>query len=197
MLRYHEHLSIKPKQLWWLLAVAVAAVIGGSWLLLPFITVACIYSLLRFSNSDIRIDDYFLLVGRKKMPLSWLDPASLGQPRNVWPWFWFSRRRVTCVPFWTKSAIGIGGKTSQGERVYVSLGTNDRDRLIGAILEGITRARQMPAAGQARSYVPVAVGPPGWFPDPWDPVRTFRWFDGFSWTGWTTPIPGNGMGVGR
>jgi hypothetical protein len=190
MLRYHEHLSIKPKQLWWLIAVAIAAVVGGSVILLVPIVIACVYSLLRFSGSDIKIDDFFLYVGRKKMPLVWLDPSSLGQPRNVWPWFWFSSRRMTCVPFWTKSAIGIKGKNNQGERVFVSLGTNDRDQLIGAILAGITRARLMPAAGQSRSYNPSPVGPQGWFPDPWDPVRSLRWFDGYSWTGWTSPLPG-------
>lgn len=191
MLHYYEHLSIRPRQLWWLLAVAVAVVIGGSIVLLPFVTIAWAYSLLRFSRSDIRIDDHFVFVGTKKMPLSWLDPSTLGQPRNVWPWFWFSRRRLTCVPFWTSTAVGLHGKNNRGERVYVSLGTNNRDELIAALIAGIARARSAPAAGQSTVWAPmVQTSQPGWFADPWDPVRSLRWFDGFTWTGWTSAQSG-------
>jgi Protein of unknown function (DUF2510) len=202
MLHYYEHLSIRPRQLWWMLAVGVAVVIAGSIFLLPVMVVAWSYSLLRFSRSDIRIDDHFVSVGTKKMPLSWFDPSTIGQPRNVWPWFWFSSRRLTCVPFWTKTGVGLKGKNNRGERVYLSLGTNHRDELIAALLTGISRARSAPAAGQSAAWgstygsawgsapgTQVATSQPGWFADPWDPVRTVRWFDGRSWTGWTAPQP--------
>ncbi len=234
--RYYEHLSIKPRQLWWLLGIAAVAIAGGVGILIPILLVSLIYSLLRFSKSDIRIDNQYLHVGKKYMPLAWLDPATLGQPRNIWPWFWFSKRRVACVPFWTKESLGIGGRDQGGKKVYVSLGTNDRDRLIGALLDAISFARN-PAAVQATQQpgyqqqgyaaqpgyaqpgyaqpgyaqpgyaqpgyvqpgyaqpgygqVPARplVGPPGWFADPWDPVRHVRWFDGYTWTGYRSPMP--------
>lgn len=186
MLHYYEHLSIRPRQLWWLLAVGVAVVIGGSIFLLPFVTIAWAYSLLRFSRADIRIDDHFVFVGTKKMPLSWLDPSTLGQPRNVWPWFWLSSRRLTCVPFWTSTAVGVRGRNHKGQRIYVSLGTNNRDELIAALIAGVARTRSAPSDGQAAVG---AASQPGWFADPWDPVRSLRWFDGLTWTGWTTPLP--------
>ena len=194
MLHYYEHLSIRPRQLWWMLGVGAAVSIAGSILLLPVMVVAWTYSLLRFSRSDIRIDDHFVAVGTKKMPLSWFDPSTIGQPRNVWPWFWFSSRRLTCVPFWTKTGVGLKGKNSRGERVYLSLGTNHRDELIAALLTGIARARSAPAAGQTTAWASAwgtaaTSAQPGWFADPWDPVRTVRWFDGRSWTGWTAPRP--------
>ncbi len=191
MLHYYEHLSIRPRQLWWLLAVGVAVAIAGSIVLLPFVTLAWAYSLLRFSRADIRIDDHFVSVGSKKMPLGWLDPSTLGQPRNVWPWFWFSSRRLTCVPFWTSTAVGLRGKNHRGQRVYLSLGTNNRDELIAALIAGIARVRSAPAAGQYSGWTyPIGpTSPPGWFVDPWDPIRSLRWFDGSTWTGWTSPLP--------
>jgi hypothetical protein len=238
MLRYYEHLSIKPRQLWWLLGVAAAAVVGGLAIAIPALLLSLIYSLLRFSRSDIRIDDQYLQVGKKQMPLIWLDPATLGQPRNVWPWFWFSKRKMACVPFWTKESLGIGGRDQGGKKIYVSLGTNERDKLIGALLGAIADAKDPIAAQQAalqraaaqqayqapgtgyqqpgyaqpgyaqptfqqpayqqpayQQAVPVRplVGPTGWFADPWDPVRYVRWFDGYSWTGFRSPMPQRGQ----
>jgi hypothetical protein len=192
MLHYYEHLSVRPRQLWWMLAVGIAVVVAGSIVLLPFVIVAWSYSLLRFHRSDIRIDEQFVSVGTKRMPLIWLDPATLGQPRNVWPWFWLSSRRLTCVPFWTSAGVGIRGKDHRGKRVFVSLGTNHRDELIAALLTGIARARVTPAAASdygSPTHHGAPSGPAGWFPDPWDPVRGLRWFDGHTWTGWTSPHP--------
>lgn len=187
MLHYYEHLSIRPRQLWWMLAVAVAVTMAASIFVLPFVALAWIYSLLRFHRSDIRIDDTFISVGTKQMPLGWLDPSTLGQPRNVWPWFWLSSRRLTCVPFWTSAAVGVQGTNHNGKRVYVSLGTNHRDELIAALLGGIARANTTPTNYRTPTGSPTPIGPSGWFPDPWDPVRGLRWFDGYSWTGWTMP----------
>jgi hypothetical protein len=216
ILRYYEHLSIRPRQLWWLLGVAAAAVVGGLAIAIPALLVSLIYSLLRFSRSDIRIDDHYLQVGKKRMPLIWLDPATLGQPRNIWPWFWFSKRKLACVPFWTKESLGIGGKDQGGKKIYVSLGTNERDKLIGALLGAIHDAKSQPGSPQmayqqathtrqpaqltaqpmmatmtptTQPTVRPLVGPPGWFADPWDPVRHVRWFDGYSWTGYRSPMP--------
>jgi hypothetical protein len=230
LVRYYEHLSIRPRQLWWLLGVGAAAVVGGLAIAIPALLVSLIYSLLRFSRSDIRIDDQFLSVGKKRMPLIWLDPATLGQPRNIWPWFWFSKRKLACVPFWTKESLGIGGRDQGGKKVYVSLGTNDRDKLIGALLGAISDAKNpaaRPAPSPATGYgqpgyaqpgysqpgytqpgyaqpsyaqqgyaqpafaqpVRPLAGPPGWFADPWDPVRHVRWFDGYTWTGYRSPMP--------
>lgn len=45
-----------------------------------------------------------------------------------------------------------------------------------------------PATGDSESDLPA----PDWYPDPWDPDRALRWWDGAEWTGHTAEIPGEG-----
>jgi hypothetical protein len=186
--RYVENLTPRPKQLWWLAAIIVVSVLGGAAYAVPFVVVAFCYSLLRFHATYVRIDNHTLTIGKRVLPLLFLDPASLGNPRNTWPWMWFSKRRVAAVPVWTKGSIGIHGRDATGRQIIVSIGTNQKEELIEALTTAIADARRVATTQQIAHYAP-AVQPAGWFPDPWDPIRSIRYFDGTGWSGWILPAP--------
>jgi Protein of unknown function (DUF2510) len=195
--RFVENLTPRPKQLWWLAAIIVISVLGGAAYAVPFVVVAFCYSLLRFHATYVQIDSHNLAIGKRIVPLLSLDPASLGNPRNTWPWMWFSKRRITAVPVWTKGSIGIQGRNTAGKLVIISIGTNHKEELIAALTGAIAEARRAVMAQPTNHASAIAAQPAGWFPDPWDPIRSIRYFDGNGWTGWILPAPGRTDRLGR
>jgi hypothetical protein len=193
--RYHEDLSVRPKQLWWLPGVLLAGLFGMGIYSVPVVLVSFLFHLVRYRRAAVSIDDTHLWAGQRSIPLEWLDPASIGHSRNRWPWHWTSRRRIACVPFWTRSSLGVAGQDPGAKRVHVSVGTNQRDVLLGALVTAIQSAPQTGAAPQWRTtaatsgvlHRPSPLPQAGWYLDPWDPSRSLRWFDGVSWTAWTAP----------
>jgi hypothetical protein len=189
---YYEDLSVRPRQLWWLPGVLVAAAFGIGIYTVPIVFVSFMFHLVKYRRALVAITQTHLHIGKRSVPLAWLDTGSIGNARNLWPWQWRSSRRVACVPFWTKGSLGIGGRTATGTKLFASTGTNDRDQLVQALLHAVNQSKTLTSAP-----IPTPVSnpgarpgwPPGWYPDPWNPIALVRWWDGASWTGWTAAHP--------
>ena len=104
-----------------------------------------------------------------------LDLTTLGRAHNTWPWRPFTRAWLGGNPIWTSDSVGVRG---WDERPYwVSVGTNRRDELVALLERAVPAAKERVRAAGGTPFA-AAVTPPGWHPDPWDPVGGLRWWDG-------------------
>jgi hypothetical protein len=180
-IRYAEPLRVGLRG-WGLfvLALVVTALAVGP-VLVPVTTLAWVVNLMRYRGASVRIDDTHVHVGRRSVPLLAFDPSTLGRASNTWPWRMLDRNWLGANPVWTRDSVGLSGHDA-GKRVWLSVGTNHRDELVAALLEGLRRAHQgfeMAHSGATSTKPSPAAG---WFADPWDPVRSLRWWDGEHWT---------------
>jgi hypothetical protein len=170
----------------WLPPILVVTFLAIAPVIVPLALIAWFVNVGRFWRVVVRVDDDFIWVGNRWARLAALDPTTLGRAQNTWPWRTFSARWLGGNPIWTKDSVGIRGFDA-GKPFWVSIGTNRRDELVAALEAGIPAARARAATWAARA---ATVSPPNWHPDPWDPVATWRWWDGTQWTGWTWPRSG-------
>lgn len=191
---YRERLDAGARG-WGLFTFAVViTAVAVSPKVVPVTVLAWIVNLVRFSGTEVRIEEGEVRVGRKRAPLSAFDPSTLSRANNTWPWRTLDPHWLGANPIWTKDSVRLTGHDSRGP-VWLNVGTNDRDALVAALMHGIRQANDagdMATVGtvghgpQARANLPSA----GWYPDPWNPVVSVRWWDGQAWTGHTHPRPG-------
>jgi hypothetical protein len=177
--------------------------VGRKWLWLPvvlavtFLAIAPIFvpvalgawfvNVVRYWRTVVRVDDDHLWVGKRAVRLAALDLTTLGRAQNSWPWRPFSRSWLGGNPIWTSDSVGVRG--FDRKPYWVSVGTNRRDELVALLEAAVPAAKQRVADAGAAPFA-AAVTPPGWHPDPWDPVGALRWGDGAQWTGWTHQLSG-------
>jgi hypothetical protein len=180
-IRYSEPLRVGARG-WGLfvLALAITALAVGP-VLVPVTALAWVVNLLRYRGAEVRVDDTHVHVGARSAPLLAFDPSTLGRASNTWPWRVRDRNWLGANPVWTRDSVGLIGNDA-GKRVWLSVGTNRRDELVAALLDGIGRARQGFEVGHAGARSAKPLPGAGWFADPWDPVRALRWWDGEHWT---------------
>lgn len=175
--RYSERLRPNARGWLWLPVVLAITSLAIAPLIAPVALAAWLVNLVRFWRVQVVVDDHAVRVGRRSAPLTSLDLTTLGRAQNTWPWRVFSRRWLGANPIWTRDSVGIRG-FYDGKPVWVSVGTDRRDELVGVLEAAV------PAARDRGPNAPVTVA--GWHADPWDPTR-LRWWDGAQWTGWTWP----------
>jgi len=203
---FEERLRLRGRGWIWLPPVLVITFLAIAPVIVPVALLAWFVNVARFWRTTVRIDADNVWVGRRSVRLVALDLTTLGRAQNTWPWRTFSNRWLGGNPIWTSDSVGVRGFDG-GKPYWVSVGTNRRDELV-TVLEGAV------LAARERTPNPVLVSatstaPPGWHPDPWDPVsrrraastvdagggaprgadqsRRLRWWDGTQWTGWTHP----------
>jgi hypothetical protein len=186
---FQERLRIGGRGWLWLPPVLAITFLAVAPIIVPIALVAWFVNIARFWRTTVRIDDEHVWVGRRSVRLVALDLTTLGRAQNTWPWRTFSRRWLGGNPIWTSDSVGVRG-FDDGKPWWVSVGTNRREELVGVLERAVRAARK-------RTPAPVLVrtAPPGWHPDPWDPVNRLRWWDGTQWTGWTHP-PSSAQPVG-
>jgi hypothetical protein len=182
-LLYEERLRATPRSWLWCLTAVAITFLAIAPIIVPVTLVAWCINVGRYHRITIRIDDDYVWVGHRWARLATLDLATLGRAQNTWPWRSFNNRYLGANPIWTRDSVGLRGVDS-GKKYWLSVGTNHRDELIGVLTHAIATARERV------QYQPVHVAastlpPPAWHPDPWDPVRQLRWWDGTRWTGHT------------
>ncbi len=182
-LRYQESLRATPRSWLWFAAAAAITFLAIAPIVVPITLAAWLVNVIRYQRISIRVDDDYVWVGHRWMRLAALDLSTLGRAQNTWPWRSFNNRYLGANPIWTRDSIGIRG-VDGGRTYWLSVGTNRREELIGALTSAI------PAARERAEQVPMpaalsSLPPPAWHPDPWDPVGQLRWWDGSRWTGYT------------
>lgn len=186
---FEERVAADRRAWSWLPVIIVVTFLGIAPLFVPVAVAAWIYNVLRFRRTRVRVDLDHLWVGKRSVRLCALDLSTLGQAGNTWPWRAFSKRYLGANPIWTRESVGVRG-IDVGRTYWVAVGTNRRDELVAALAAAVPAARDRAAA--ARTWAPdlSVPAPPAWYPDPWDPARKLRWWDGRTWSGWTWPPDG-------
>ena len=183
-LLFEERLRVRGRGWLWLPPVVAITFLAIAPLIVPIALAAWFVNVARFWRTTVRIDDERISVGRRSVRLVALDLTTLGRAQNTWPWRTFSRRWLGGNPIWTSDSVGVRGFDA-GKPWWVSVGTNRRDELVAVLERAVRTARERTPHPELGRAAPAA--PPGWHPDPWDPVGHVRWWDGTKWTGWTHP----------
>ena len=142
----------------------------------PLVAIAWFASVVRFSDTRVRIDADRISVGRRSVPLASLNLSTLSRGRTPWPWKYFSNRCLVANPVWTRDSVGIRGRV-RGRKILVSIGTNKREELVAVLTNAVQAAQRVGPWGP-----PHVVAGPGWYPDPWSTKERMRWWDGVVWT---------------
>ena len=187
--RFEERLRPTRRGWLWLPPIIVVTFLAIAPVIVPLALIAWFINVGRFWRVVVRIDDDYLWVGRRWARLATLDLTTLGRAQNTWPWRAFSRRWLGGNPIWTRDSVGIRGFDG-GKPYWVSVGTDRRDEFVNLLETAVAEARERGAAWTEHART---ASPPSWHLDPWDPVRSLRWWDGTQWTGWTWPRPGGSV----
>ena len=178
-IRYEERIGPAPRAWLWLPVIVVVTALALAPIVVPLALLAWLVNVLRYRGAVVRLDDDYVWVNRRWARLAALDLATLGRASNTWPWRSFNPRYLGANPIWTRDSVGVRG-VDGGRRYWLSVGTNHRDELVGALLAGI------PAARHRAATTGPALPPPGWHADPWHEA-SMRWWDGTQWSGYTWP----------
>jgi hypothetical protein len=187
---FHERVSATRRDWRWLPVVFLVTALGVSPIAGGLAALAWFFNVVRYRNAVVLVDAHELRVGKRSVRLAALELSTLGEAGNTWPWRVLNRRYLGANPFWTDQSVGLRGLDA-GKRYWVAVGTNRRDELVSTLNTQIpvARAREQ-AAGTWSPASARALPKAAWHPDPWDPSRQLRWWDGTQWTGWTHPKPG-------
>jgi len=167
-----------PRQAWALfgLALVVALVVVHPYTV-PLVALSWLYSVMRFHRVRVRVDPWYLSVGKRHAPLAGLDLTTLGRARNPWPWKVFSRSYLGANPIWTSDSVRVIGRDLHGGQVTVAVGTNRRDELLGVLESAVARAStalgaqpateaQVPSPAASAAPVNASAAPAGSAPVP-------------------------------
>jgi hypothetical protein len=181
---FEERLRVRGRAWLWLPPILAITFLAVAPVIVPIALLAWFVNVARFWRTTVRIDADHVWVGRRSVRLVALDLTTLGRAQNTWPWRTFSRRWLGGNPIWTSDSVGVRG-FDEGKPWWVSVGTDRRDELVDVLEQAVHAARDRTPAPMLMRAGPAS--PPGWHPDPWDPVNRLRWWDGTQWTGWTHP----------
>jgi hypothetical protein len=138
---YREDIGVDARG-WALFAFAViatAVIIGPRFV--PVTMIAWIINLIVFYKAAVIVDGTTVIVSGRRAPLSAFDPATLDRASNHWPWRSLNPGYLGANPVWTRDSVAMRG-SHNGRTVWLNVGTNRRDELVGALLRGIALARQ-------------------------------------------------------
>jgi hypothetical protein len=183
---YEERLRPRGRAWWWLPVICVITLFTLGLVIVPIALAAWFVNVGRFARTRIKVDSERIWVGSRSLRLTALDLDDIGRATNPRPWRVFSPRYLGGNPVWTSDSIGIKGREGT-KKCWVSVGTNRRDELVAALHAAATAARERRDAA-ALAYGDRPLPAPGWYDDPWDPLR-IRWWDGEQWSGYAAPHP--------